>query len=395
MVPTQQGSATAERRGELAGALGVIVAAAEQAAGASTSRLDQAVTRWSRDVGSPADVVSLVAEVRRGGRLSRAREEVLDRVAAVAVAAVAERQVRDALTDPLTGLATRARLEDELQHLLAMSLRAGNPLTAVILDVDGLKKINDEQGHAAGDAALAAVGTAIREHARKTDRAFRWGGDEFVVLMPGTSDEAARLVVQRIQDSCPTATTAGVATHTDGATDVDVATWLSAADADLYRRRSEMRSARAPRRTRRPILRSGSGAALLGVATIAAATGGWFGLSTVAHNAVDHPAAQAAAPVTRVIAPVVSAPVAVEPTTVLRSVTTVGRSHHLTTAPAPVAPVTPPLVPSVITQVVEVPVAPQLPTIEPIDMTPVTAAQPKGLVRSLLGTVNGVLSAVL
>lgn len=396
----------AERRTEVLEALGALVEAALQrdpASRTATTRLDLAAARWSRDIAYPADVVTLVGEIRRQGRPSRRREDVLERVTVVAVAAVAERQVREALTDPLTGLATRARMEDELQHLLAMSQRSGSPLTAVILDVDGLKKVNDEQGHAAGDAALAAVGRAIREHARRTDRAFRWGGDEFLLLMPGTTQEDARQVVERIQQSCPTPTTAGIAMHDDGAGEVDVATWLSEADADLYRRRSAAR-ATVPTQRRARSGRQLSGAALFGIATMAAATGGLFSATTAGHTGDNHgrsvqatgtTGSQVPTPPTEgsgtVPGPAIATPTAVEPVIVAGpAVHRVARQGSAPGTPSSPELVTP-SVPRVVTPPALTP--PSDPTSIPV--APAPEAQPTGLVDGLVQTLGGVLRQVV
>jgi diguanylate cyclase (GGDEF)-like protein len=410
-----RGTSTADARAELLDVVRELVAGAEGVrlsadAGSAHDNaqdralgkaLDEAVARWSRDVPTPRDVVELVADVRRGGRLTRSREEVLERITVLAVARVAERQVAEALTDPLTGLATRARMEDEVQHLLALSLRAGTPLTAVILDVDGLKQVNDVHGHAAGDAALAAVGKAIREHARMTDRAFRWGGDEFVVLMPGTTEHDAHLVVERIQQSCPTPTTAGVATHTDGTSQGAVAAWLSEADADLYRRRTAQR-AKASRPTRRfRTSQRAAGFALLGLAAVTATTGGWVAVASLGHSGS---AARTAAPATQPLgssgsggvviptrpvvpaqrtatAPAVSAPVVARPT-----VHRVAKPPTSLPTPRVVVPVVPVAVPPVTPPVVTTPVVPA-PASE--------QSEPPSVVGGLLATVHGVLRSLV
>lgn len=397
-APELRGFLTPGRRDELLDALTALVEAAlrhDPTSRDATVRLDKAAARWSRGVALPSDVVTLVAEVRRERRPSRRREDVLERVALVAVAAVAERQVREALTDPLTGLATRARMEDEAQHLLAMSLRAGSPLTAVILDVDGLKKINDEQGHAAGDAALSAVGRAIREHARKTDRAFRWGGDEFLILMPGTTDQDAHLVVERIQQGCATSVSAGVAVHAHGASEVDVATWLSEADADLYRRRRAARGVKVPRQRRMRPGGHASGAALLGLATVAAATGGLLTATSVGHGTHGGTTTQATGtPGTHVrtagsgtiTRPVISTPTAVQPVVLAQPV-----AHRATrTRPALTPPrvMTPPL-PHVVTP----PGVTSPPASTDVPVTP--EPEPVGLVTGLVRTVGGVLRSVV
>jgi len=103
-----------------------------------------------------------------------------------------------AQTDALTGLANlrafRARVEDEVKR----AHRYRTPLTCVMADLDALKPINDELGHAAGDRAIAAVAAIIREELRETDFGARYGGDEFVVLLPHTAAEEGRILAERV-----------------------------------------------------------------------------------------------------------------------------------------------------------------------------------------------------
>ncbi|HEU4384431.1 MAG TPA: diguanylate cyclase [Anaeromyxobacteraceae bacterium] len=108
-------------------------------------------------------------------------------------------QLRElAQTDALTGLANlrafRARREDEVKR----AQRYGTPLTCVMADMDHLKSVNDELGHAAGDRAIAAVADVVRTELRETDFAARYGGDEFVVLLPHTSASEGRVFAERL-----------------------------------------------------------------------------------------------------------------------------------------------------------------------------------------------------
>jgi diguanylate cyclase (GGDEF)-like protein len=110
-----------------------------------------------------------------------------------------ETQLRQlARTDPLTGLANvrafRGRLEDEVKR----ARRYRTPLACVMVDMDNLKPINDQLGHAAGDHAIAAVADIIRHELRETDFGARYGGDEFVVLLPHTSAAEARVFAERV-----------------------------------------------------------------------------------------------------------------------------------------------------------------------------------------------------
>jgi diguanylate cyclase (GGDEF)-like protein len=103
-----------------------------------------------------------------------------------------------AQTDPLTGLANlrafRTRLEDEVKR----ARRYRTPLTCVMADMDQLKPINDELGHTAGDRAIAAVASVIRGELRETDFGARYGGDEFVLLLPHTGADEGRILADRI-----------------------------------------------------------------------------------------------------------------------------------------------------------------------------------------------------
>ncbi len=109
-----------------------------------------------------------------------------------------ERASLDARLDPLTGLGNHRAFQEELGRQVAQATRDGRPLSLAILDLDDLKRLNDGQGHAAGDQLLASVGRLIRATLRGADRAFRIGGDEFALLLPTTETEAAFGVVRRL-----------------------------------------------------------------------------------------------------------------------------------------------------------------------------------------------------
>ena len=118
---------------------------------------------------------------------------------------LAEEQTRQlALTDPLTGLANYRRLLDALDSEIKRCARTGRSFAVLLLDLDGLKKINDDHGHQAGSRALARVANILRIHCRALDTAARYGGDEFVVVLPETGCEAARQVAQRISEESKT-----------------------------------------------------------------------------------------------------------------------------------------------------------------------------------------------
>jgi diguanylate cyclase (GGDEF)-like protein len=106
---------------------------------------------------------------------------------------------REAHTDYLTGLANRAEFESSVRRELAAAHRRGRTLSLMAMDLDQLKKINDTQGHHAGDDAIRAVAAVIRKAVRTSDISSRLGGDEFGVAMPDAGLAQAGEVVARIQ----------------------------------------------------------------------------------------------------------------------------------------------------------------------------------------------------
>ena len=104
-----------------------------------------------------------------------------------------------ALQDPLTGLDNRRALMERLREESERATRKGLPYGLAILDVDRFKTINDRFGHDAGDKALCAISAAIRHSLRDYDVCGRWGGEEFLVLLPDTSAEFAAQVTERIR----------------------------------------------------------------------------------------------------------------------------------------------------------------------------------------------------
>jgi diguanylate cyclase (GGDEF)-like protein len=110
-----------------------------------------------------------------------------------------ERQAQAlARVDALTGLGNRRAFEEALQGEVAREQRAGSSATLLLLDVDRFKQINDEHGHRSGDRCLRELAAALNGTLRPTDRCYRWGGDEFVVLLPATERSEAERIGERI-----------------------------------------------------------------------------------------------------------------------------------------------------------------------------------------------------
>jgi len=106
-----------------------------------------------------------------------------------------------AMRDDLTQLFNRRYFYDRLQRELDNARNLQRPLAVAILDVDGLKAINDTYGHQAGDLVLAAVGRLLVEHTRACDVPARVGGDEFAVIMPETDKSGAFAVARRVEEA--------------------------------------------------------------------------------------------------------------------------------------------------------------------------------------------------
>ncbi|MCP4591920.1 MAG: diguanylate cyclase [bacterium] len=109
-----------------------------------------------------------------------------------------QRAERAGWLDPLTGLGNRRLLEDRLEQVFEALQRRQSELSAVMLDLDNFKNLNDTMGHAAGDEMLRFLGDLLRGTLRPTDLGVRYGGDEFVLILPDTTPEEAATIVERL-----------------------------------------------------------------------------------------------------------------------------------------------------------------------------------------------------
>jgi diguanylate cyclase (GGDEF)-like protein len=163
----------------------------------------------------------------------------------VAALAAANNELdRRAHVDPLTGLANRRRFVDAALAEIARVQRYGHPLALALIDVDGLKAINDRFGHLAGDAALDRIARTLADHVRAHDLVARWGGDEFAVLLVETEAAEARATASRLAaavaatridvdgTAIPLGIGVGVAAYPGDGAGLDA--WIAAADAALY-----------------------------------------------------------------------------------------------------------------------------------------------------------------
>lgn len=146
-----------------------------------------------------------------------------------------------ASTDRLTGIWNRRRLEESVRTEMERMARYGHSLCLLLIDVDHFKRINDEHGHATGDAVLQRLTTLLQGALRKVDSLSRWGGEEFVVLCPNTASATAAAVAERLRREVAAGdfATVGKVTVSVGVAECAAGEsweeWFARADAALYR----------------------------------------------------------------------------------------------------------------------------------------------------------------
>ncbi|MCX8007761.1 MAG: diguanylate cyclase [Coriobacteriia bacterium] len=132
-----------------------------------------------------------------------APDSIVSTLATVLQRTLADNRIltRYATKDPLTGLRNRRALDTHLPQWLAWAARYGRPIAVALVDLDGLKRINDTYGHRAGDKALASVARCIQSSIRASDVGLRYGGDEFVVVAPESGAAEYLALAQRLLDA--------------------------------------------------------------------------------------------------------------------------------------------------------------------------------------------------
>lgn len=163
--------------------------------------------------------------------------------------ALREKLRTQALRDPLTGLYNRRYMEDVLERYAGLAERNQSDLSVLMFDLDHFKRLNDEHGHALGDAVLTSVAAAVLSTIRPSDIACRYGGEEFVVLLPDCAmDEAAtraetlRTCIERVSENHGVRVSASFGIASIPQSSSKVTDVLGDADAALYRAKAEGRN---------------------------------------------------------------------------------------------------------------------------------------------------------
>jgi diguanylate cyclase (GGDEF)-like protein len=214
-----------------------VLAIVPEAGHASAAEIGDLVTElglWALAAVFILGVMWQIRQHRADGRENEARAHELARV------------------DPLTDLGNRRAFEEAMATEIARSRRSAEPLSLLLCDLDSFKKINDVHGHLAGDDCLRQVADALRQELRGADICFRWGGDEFVVVLAATPELAALDVAARIEhrmssscarpDGTPLTVTCGHAVLLDWMAGPDL---VAAADTTLLERKRRASGANA------------------------------------------------------------------------------------------------------------------------------------------------------
>ncbi|MEM7286860.1 MAG: GGDEF domain-containing protein [Actinomycetota bacterium] len=176
---------------------------------------------------SNGSVVGVLAITRDNGSFGAEARPDLERLAPSVGAALANVDrlgsvARLALVDELTKLGNRRRLDHDLEETVRAAAVDGTPVAFAMLDVDHFKQFNDTHGHAAGDRALQAVADVIAMNVREGDVVYRYGGEEFSILLPNASPDEAADVAERVREAVEGATIEGEETQPGGTLTISV-----------------------------------------------------------------------------------------------------------------------------------------------------------------------------
>lgn len=108
---------------------------------------------------------------------------------------------KSSITDKLTGLYNRVKIDNSLQENISIFKRYGNPFSVILLDIDDFKKVNDEYGHLVGDNVLKEFSILLQKSIRSADILGRWGGEEFLIILPQTDDKSAFELANKLKDT--------------------------------------------------------------------------------------------------------------------------------------------------------------------------------------------------
>jgi two-component system, cell cycle response regulator len=200
--------------------------------------------------GTPPPVIFLTAHGQTDSRVAGldagavdyivkpfANEELVARVrAALRTKAVHDNLAESAARDGLTGLLNRRALDARAEEAVALAHRHGRPLCCLLLDIDHFKQVNDTHGHAAGDTVLREAARRISDTSRTSDVVGRYGGEEFVVLLPETTEVDAVTAADRLRASLAARPVLARQVHIPIRASVGVAAWhlTMGSPADLY-----------------------------------------------------------------------------------------------------------------------------------------------------------------
>ena len=200
-----------------------------------------ALAAFGREIGDEIDRVLSASPDARSAEKQRGADTTVN-------AAEVKALQHLAATDPLTGLANRRGGEKYIATEISRAKRERRPLSCIMLDVDRFKQVNDTFGHQAGDQLLRDISNLLKKTVRAYDILVRWGGEEFLLVLPGVDLDLARVLAERVRAAVEALDTHGIGPVTISAgvarfeNDYDFATTLKTADRRLYQAKASGRN---------------------------------------------------------------------------------------------------------------------------------------------------------